>query len=59
MAKSSRKPWFIRFSYGKALQHLCPNITIKVPENITSTQQAIYAKAKAKSRRSRQWGSNL
>lgn len=44
-----RKPWFLSFSYGRALQNTCVKTWAGKPENLKAAQDALMVRAKANS----------
>eukprot|EP00825_Cyclidium_porcatum_P020506 TRINITY_DN2320_c0_g1_i12.p1 TRINITY_DN2320_c0_g1~~TRINITY_DN2320_c0_g1_i12.p1 ORF type:complete len:360 (-),score=82.16 TRINITY_DN2320_c0_g1_i12:41-1120(-) len=42
-----RRPWFLSFSYGRALQYTCQKVWLGKEENIKAAQEALLARAKA------------
>lgn len=44
-----RKPWFLTFSYGRALQNSCVKTWAGKDENVANAQKALLERAKANS----------
>lgn len=44
-----RRPWFLTFSYGRALQNTCVKTWGGNPENVKAAQDALLVRCKANS----------